>query len=240
MILGNVCTRRCGFCAIESGKTEPVSQDEPQRVAFAAYQMKLSYVVITSVARDDLSDEGAGQFAKTVLAVREKIPESQIEVLTPDFHAKKALIEQVLDTKPQVYNHNLETVERLQRKVRVQGRYDRSLQVLELVKEIDPEIKTKSGLMLGLGESDEEILEAARSLRKVGCDILTVGQYLPPSQKHLEVVEYKSPQYFLSLSDILLELGFQEVYAGPYIRSSYHAGEIFNHMKQKEQGAMSL
>ena len=227
MILGNVCTRRCGFCAIESGRPEPVEADEPQRVARAAEELGLEYVVITSVARDEMPDEGAGHFARTVRAVKETIPGVRVEVLTPDFHARPELIGLVVEAGPEVYNHNLETVERLQKAVRPQASYARTLEVMRVIKSLAPGIKTKSGLMLGLGEKREEVYRAARDLRNAGCEILTLGQYLAPSTDHLPVLEFLSPEDFSAMAEDLKPLGFLEVFAGPYVRSSYHAGETF-------------
>ena len=189
--------------------------------------MGLRYVVITSVARDDMEDEGAAHFAETIYAVRREIPDAEIEVLTPDFHARPELIKQIVDAAPAVYNHNLETVERLQKSVRPQAGYDRSLSVLCIVKELNPSMTTKSGLMLGLGERDEEVYRAASDLRTAGCDILTLGQYLAPSGNHLPVEEYVSPAEFERWETELRGLGFREVFAGPYVRSSYHAGETY-------------
>jgi len=234
MILGDVCTRSCGFCAIKTGKGLTLEQDEPERVASAAAEMGLRYVVITSVARDDLKDEGAEHFARTIAAVKKSIPGVKVEVLTPDFHARPELIEQVLSAAPDVFNHNMESVKRLQKYVRPQARYDRSLEVLSLVKKIRPETYTKSGIMLGLGESREEILEVGRDLRNVDCDILTVGQYLPPSKDHLPLQEYISPEVFQALAGELMTFGFRDVFAGPYVRSSYHAGETFLNAKPLE------
>lgn len=231
MILGNTCTRSCGFCAIQVGRPEFVEADEPYRVAQAAREMRLEYVVITSVARDDLKDEGAGHFAKTVAAVKEIIPEVQVEVLTPDFHARIELLEKIVHEKPTVYNHNMETVERLQKTVRPQASYQRSLEVLTKVKSLDPQMTTKSGIMLGLGETEEEILQAGSDLREAGCDILTLGQYLPPGKNYLPVHDYIRPEVFQTLVDELRRLGFAEVFAGPYVRSSYHAGETFSNTR---------
>lgn len=228
MILGEVCTRSCGFCAIQAGRPEKVEADEPERVAKAAKELGLEYVVITSVARDEMEDEGAGHFARTLEAVYREIPNVQVEVLTPDFHARRELIAQVVAAAPAVYNHNLETVERLQKKVRPQASYSRSLAVLEIVKSLDPKMTAKSGMMLGLSETREEIRQAARDLRSAGCDILTLGQYLPPSQYHLKVAEYIAPEIFKELAAELKALGFREVFSAPYVRSSYHAGETFN------------
>lgn len=228
MILGEVCTRSCSFCAIAAGKPQKVEDDEPQRVAIAARELGLQYVVITSVARDEMPDEGAGHFARTVEAVYKEIPGVQVEVLTPDFHARRELIAQVVAARPTVYNHNMETVERLQRKVRPQAGYARTLEVLRTVKSLDPEMTTKSGLMLGLGETLDEVRQTAKDLRAAGCDILTLGQYLPPSKDHMEVAEYISPEMFKSLAVELKVLGFREVFSAPYVRSSYHAGETFH------------
>lgn len=227
MILGNRCTRRCGFCAIGTGRPEVVEADEPDRIAGAVEELGLQYVVITSVARDDLADEGAGHFYRSIRALRARIPGIQVEVLTPDFHARPELIGQVCKAGPAVYNHNLETVARLQRQVRPQAGYERSLKVIEWVSQSFPEICTKSGLMLGLGESEEEVLEASRDLAESGCEILTLGQYLSPSGKHLEVVEFIPPEVFQRLADRIRRMGFREVYAGPYVRSSYHAEATF-------------
>lgn len=227
MILGNRCTRRCGFCAIETGRGESVEADEPERVARAAEALGLRYVVVTSVARDDLADEGAEQFHRVVIAVKQRIPEAEVEVLTPDFHARPELLSRVCEAEPSVYNHNLETVARLQRWVRPQAGYERSLSVLRWVKRNFPEIRTKSGLMLGLGESEEEVLESASDLLEAGGEILTLGQYLRPSEEHLEVVEFIPPEVFRRLADTMRQMGFREVFAGPYVRSSYHAEETF-------------
>ena len=235
MILGNTCTRRCGFCAIEAGRPDEAEREEPERVAEAAKALGLRYVVVTSVARDDLEDEGAGHFYRTVRALQENIPGVEIEVLTPDFHAREELIEKVCEAGPTVFNHNLETVARLQRRVRPQAGYDRSLRVLETVKERHPAILRKSGLMLGLGEREEEVMEAARDLEKAGCEILTLGQYLPPSEKHFPLSEYFSPEVFRRLADTLRPMGFKEVYAGPTVRSSYHAAETY-HLAESIQG----
>lgn len=235
MILGNTCTRRCGFCAIGAGRPDEVEREEPERVAEAAKALGLRYVVVTSVARDDLEDEGAGHFYRTVRSLQENVPGVEIEVLTPDFHAREELIEKVCEAGPAVFNHNLETVARLQRRVRPQAGYERSLRVLETVKERYPGILRKSGLMLGLGEREEEVMEAARDLEKAGCEILTLGQYLPPSEKHFPLSEYFSPEVFRRLADTLRPMGFREVYAGPYVRSSYHAAETY-HLAELIQG----
>lgn len=225
MILGNRCTRRCGFCAVETGRAEPIDREEPDRVASAAEELGLRYVVVTSVARDDLLDEGAEHFSRCIEALKLRIPGVQVEVLTPDFHARPELVERVCEAGPDVYNHNLETVARLQRRVRPQAGYERSLGVIRWVNRSFPEICTKSGLMLGLGEKEEEVLEASGDLVQAGCEILTLGQYLPPSDTHLELVEFIPPEVFQRLADKIRQMGFREVYAGPYVRSSYHAEE---------------
>ena len=231
MILGDICTRKCGFCAIPVGRPEEVEADEPMRVAEAAVKLGLKHVVVTSVARDDLQDEGAGAFHNTIQAIRELLPDVTIEVLTPDFHAKASLIEHVCDASPTVFNHNVETVERLTPRVRPQARYSRSLKVLEYIKSYDPSIVTKSGLMLGLGETLDEIRQTLRDLKSVGCEMITIGQYLKPEEGKLEIEEFVSPEVFSLLEEEGRKLGFREVYAGPYVRSSYHAGEAYERSK---------
>lgn len=227
MILGDICTRSCGFCAIKAGKPLQVEADEPERVAEAAAELGLEYVVITSVARDEMEDEGAGHFSRTITAVKQRIPGVQVEVLTPDFHARPELIAKIVAAKPTVYNHNLETVARLQKEVRPQASYERTLEVMRVIKKLDPSMTTKSGLMLGLGESRAEVIQAAKDLCEAGCEILTLGQYLAPGTSHLPVQAYVSPEEFKKLSDEIKTFGFREVFAGPYVRSSYHAGETF-------------
>jgi lipoic acid synthetase len=227
MILGEICTRACGFCAIPVGRAQAIEDDEPVRVAQAALKLALTHVVITSVARDDLKDEGAGQFRQTILALRAVLPEAAVEVLTPDFHARRELIEEVCGAKPSVFNHNLETVERLTPLVRPQARYARSLEVLRMIKSCDSEMITKSGLMLGLGERLDEVIGALHDLRSAGCDRVTLGQYLKPKEGKLEVHEFISPETFSFLEEEARAMGFSEAYAGPYVRSSYHAGERY-------------
>lgn len=227
MILGDVCTRRCAFCAIDTKRPEPPEADEPERLAEAAAHLKLRHVVITSVARDDLPDEGAGHFAACITRTREQLPECTIEVLVPDFHAKPELIRIVTDARPEVYNHNLETVARLQKPIRPGARYQRSLDVLRTVKEAAPGLFTKSGLMVGLGEEFDELVEALRDLRSVDCDLLTIGQYLAPSDKHASVAKFYPPAEFEKLADIARELGFKAVASGPFVRSSYFAESLF-------------
>jgi lipoyl synthase len=225
MILGDVCTRPCGFCAVQRGRPEPVALDEPDRLAEACARLGLRHVVITSVTRDDLADGGADQFRRCVLAVRERTG-ATIEVLTPDFDGKSELIDLVLESGPEVFNHNLETVARLQQHVRRKSQYAMSLSVLEHVKKTRPTTRTKSGLMLGLGETTEEVIETLADLRAIGCDLLTLGQYLQPSPRHLKVVRYVPPAEFDALGQIARSLGFADVASGPFVRSSYHADEM--------------
>lgn len=227
MIGGDRCTRACGFCAVSTARPLPLEADEPARVAEATQRMELKHVVITGVARDDLPDGGAEHFARTIAAVRRLSPRTVIEVLTPDFNDRDAAIDLVLAASPQIFNHNLETVRRLTPAVRSRATYDRSLSVLQKAKERRGEaLYTKSGLMLGLGETDDEVLVALADLRRVGCDILTLGQYLQPTLKHLPVVEYVNPEKFEALGRRARELGFVHVASGPMVRSSYHADEF--------------
>lgn len=234
MILGDVCTRHCGFCAVPTGRGRFLRPDEPERVAFAAKELGLRYVVITSVTRDDLPDEGAGHYAETVKAVKREIRNAQVEVLTPDFHSREDLICQVVNTEPEVFNHNLETVERLQRAVRPQADYQCSLKTLETAKRLAPQRITKSGLMLGLGETVPEILETGRHLLSVGVSVLTLGQYLQPSPQSLEVQEFVPPEKFQDLARKLMAMGFEKVFAGVYVRSSYHAEETFSGLGEEQ------
>jgi lipoic acid synthetase len=222
MILGNVCTRPCGFCAVPRGKTLPLEDDEPERVAEAAARLGLRHVVITSVTRDDLPDGGSDHFFRTVVAVRARTG-AVVEVLTPDFGGDPRAIDRVLEAGPEVYNHNLETVPRLYRRVRRNADYLRSLRLLARVKRRAAGIRTKSGIMLGLGETWEEVLELFADLRDVACDLLTVGQYLRPSPAHLPVERYVSPAEFEELGRLARRLGFRHVACGPFVRSSYHA-----------------
>lgn len=228
MILGGICTRHCGFCAVPTGQGEALRHDEPERVAFAAKELGLRYVVVTSVTRDDLADEGAEHYARTIQAVKREIPGSHVEVLTPDFHSREELVRRVVEAEPEVFDHNLETVERLQPTVRPQADYHRSLRTLEIAKRLAPRRVTKSGLMLGLGETVPEILDAGRHLLSVGASILTLGQYLQPNMQSLEVQEYVTPEKFEDLSRKLRAMGFEKVVAGAYVRSSYHARETFS------------
>jgi lipoyl synthase len=223
MILGNVCTRRCGFCAVSKGAPLPVDYDEPQRVAEAVAAMGLRFAVITSVNRDDRKDGGAELFALTIKAIRERVPGCGVEVLIPDFQGNAKAVETVMDAAPDVLNHNTETVPRLYRQVRLGARYERSLEVLELAKQLAPGCPTKSGLMLGLGETTDEVLQVMRDLRAHRVDILTLGQYLRPSPKHLPIVRYVPPEEFEEFGRAGYEMGFAHVESGPLVRSSYHA-----------------
>jgi lipoic acid synthetase len=228
MILGNVCTRPCGFCSVVKGAPEPLEDDEPQRVAEAAFRLGLRHVVITSVTRDDLPDGGADHFRRCILAVRERTG-AAVEVLTPDFLGDMDAVDVVLSAAPEVYNHNMETVPRLYRKVRGRAGYQRSLDLLAHVKERRPETVTKSGLMLGIGETVEELFEVLADLRGVGCDTLTLGQYLAPTLKHVPVARFVPPGEFDELARLARLLGFHKVVAGPFVRSSYHADEMVDH-----------
>jgi lipoic acid synthetase len=224
MILGDICTRNCGFCAIKVGKPLELDAGEPRRVAEIAKEMRLKHVVVTSVARDELPDEGSGQFAETILALREAIPGVIVEVLTPDFKGKRWCIRRVVEAHPDIYNHNIETVERLSPVVRPQAKYERTLDLLRAVKNMDPTIHTKSGIMLGLGETHEEIVQTLRDLRAVGVSAVTIGQYLRPTiSGHLPVVEYVHPDRFAEYERIGDEMGFAFVASGPFVRSSYNA-----------------
>jgi lipoic acid synthetase len=227
MIAGDRCTRACGFCAVTTAKPFPLQPDEPGRVAEATHRMGLKHVVITAVARDDLADGGADHFSRTIKAVRHLNPATVIEVLTPDFNDCDSAIDAVLAAGPQIFNHNLETVRRLTPSVRSRATYDRSLSVLSKVKaKAGPKIYTKSGLMLGLGELEDELLRALRDLRQAGCDIVTLGQYLQPTLRHLPVVEFVRPEKFAEYGQLARELGFVHVASGPMVRSSYHADEF--------------
>jgi lipoic acid synthetase len=226
MILGNTCTRSCGFCAINVGRGEELDPFEPANVAKVAKDLGLKHVVVTSVARDDLPDEGAEQFARTIRALHRQLPHAIVEVLTPDFKAKADLIRIVTDAKPEIYNHNVETVARLQKVVRPQAKYRRSLNVLEKVKELDSAIHTKSGIMLGLGETREEVVETLADLRRSGVDAVTIGQYLRPTMRHLPVNTFVHPREFEEYEKIGLDMGFAFVASGPFIRSSYNAIEF--------------
>jgi len=223
MILGNICTRSCNFCAIQTGKPTELDIGEPARVADAVAMMRLKHCVITSVTRDELKDGGASMWAATIRAIRHKNPGTAIEVLTPDMRGRLDDLDTILDAKPDIYNHNVETVERLQKPVRVQAKYERSLKVLEHAAKRG--FSTKSGLMLGLGEQREEIEATLQDLRDVGVTILTLGQYLQPTSKHLAVERWVTPEEFADLKKFSLSIGFEFVESGPLVRSSYHADE---------------
>jgi len=228
MVLGNVCTRPCGFCSVPKGTPEALEDDEPERVAKAAERLGLRHVVITSVTRDDLPDGGADHFAKCIHAVRNRTG-AAVEVLTPDFQGNVAAIDTVIAADPEVFNHNLETVPRLYRRVRGRAEYRRSLDLLERVKRTAPHIVTKAGLMLGIGETVEELFDVLSDLRSIRCDVLTLGQYLAPTLKHIPVARFVSPAEFDDIAAKARTLGFNKVVAGPYVRSSYHADEMVPH-----------
>ncbi|HEX5439947.1 MAG TPA: lipoyl synthase [Ktedonobacterales bacterium] len=223
MILGSVCTRSCGFCAVATGRPMALDWEEPRRVAEAVTQMGLNHVVVTSVNRDELHDGGATLFAATIRWIRRMNPECAVEVLTPDFKGSREALKVVMDAKPDVFNHNVETVPRLYRRVRPQAVYERSLEVLAWAKEMYPEKPTKTGFMLGLGETHDEIVELLRDIRAHNVDIVTIGQYLRPSPQHLPIERYVPPDEFRDYARIGREMGFRNVYSGPLVRSSYHA-----------------
>jgi lipoic acid synthetase len=225
MILGNICTRPCGFCSVPKGAPDVLEDDEPARVAEAAHRLGLRHVVITSVTRDDLPDGGADHFRRCILAVRQRTG-AVVEVLTPDFLGDLSAVDRVLEAAPEVFNHNMETVSRLYKKVRGRASYQRSLDLLAHVKRRSPKTVTKSGLMLGLGETTEELLDVLADLRAVHCDTLTLGQYLAPTLKHIPVARYVLPAEFDALAVLARSLGFHKVVAGPFVRSSYHDDEM--------------
>jgi lipoic acid synthetase len=221
MILGNICTRSCGFCAVKTGRPLPADLEEPMRVANSVKLMKVKHCVITSVDRDDLKVGGSIIWEQTVNAVRELSPTTTLETLVPDFKGDWDNLQRIIDVAPEIVSHNLETVRRLTKQVRIQAKYDRSLEVLQRLKEGG--MKTKSGIMLGLGETEDEVIESMKDLRSVDCNVLTLGQYLQPTVKHLPVVEFIKPEQFAKYKAIGLELGFRFVESGPLVRSSYHA-----------------
>lgn len=226
LLMGPTCTRSCAFCQVDKGH-QPIALDpqEPQKIADAVDLLGLDYVVLTSVARDDLSDQGAGRFVETIAAIRQQRPQAKIEVLTPDFRGDRTCISTVVAASPICYNHNIETVRRLQGVVRRGAKYERSLSVLKFVKELAPEITTKSGLMVGHGETEAEIVETLQDLYAIGCTSLTLGQYLRPSLEHLPVRKYWTPEEFDRLGEIAKQIGFDRVRSGALVRSSYHASE---------------
>lgn len=225
MILGDLCTRNCPYCAVAHGRPAGLDTAEPARVADAAERMRLRHVVITSVDRDDLPDGGASIFASTIAEIRKRLPSCRIEVLIPDFKGNEAALRAVLDAGPDILNHNTETVPRLYRTARPGGRYPRTLELLDRARKLAPQIPTKSGLMVGLGETWDELVATLADLRSVGCGILTIGQYLAPSSAHLPVARYYHPEEFDMLKSTALSLGFGHVESGPLVRSSYHAHE---------------
>ncbi|OQD32285.1 lipoyl synthase [Bacillus toyonensis] len=233
MILGAVCTRACRFCAVKTGLPTELDLQEPERVADSVVQMGLKHVVITAVARDDLKDGGAAVFAETVRAVRRKNPFTSIEVLPSDMGGVEENLKMLMDAKPDILNHNIETVRRLSDRVRARAKYDRSLEFLRRAKEMQPDIPTKSSIMVGLGEAREDLIEAMDDLRANNVDILTLGQYLQPSKKHLPVLKYYPPAEFAELKEIALSKGFSHCEAGPLVRSSYHADEQVRSAKEK-------
>lgn len=227
LILGNNCTRNCQFCAIKNSLPEVIDNSEPKRIAEAVKKLGLHYVVITSVTRDDLPDGGANQFVKTIEEIRFTNSKVKIEVLTPDFQGSVNALKIILNAKPDVFNHNLETIPRLYNSIRPQAQYQRSLKLLSLAKEISPDILTKSGLMLGLGEKEDEVLKVLEDLIKIKCDILTLGQYLKPREAKVDVKDFILPQQFKQYEHIAKKMGFQYVFSGPWVRSSYFAQEVF-------------
>lgn len=233
MILGDRCTRRCHFCAVSTARPDPVKPDEPRRLAEAVAELGLRHVVITAVARDDLPDEGAGHFAECVREIRHHSPECAIEVLPADFHARDELLAVLCDARPDIYNHNQETVERLSPAIRPQAKYRRTLDVLRKVKGRLPEVYTKSGLMVGLGETRDELRQTMQDLRDVNVDILTVGQYLRPSEDHAPVERYLPPAEFDEIADEARAMGFLSVASGPFVRSSYNAAEVYQAIHQR-------
>jgi lipoic acid synthetase len=225
MILGDVCTRNCGYCAVTHGRPPKYDLSEPSRVASAIAEMRLQHAVITSVDRDDLPDFGAYIFAETIRQIHDQVPECSVEVLVPDFQGNEASIRTVLEARPEIYNHNTETVPRLYKRARPGGRYERVMKIFQYAKSVAPDIPTKTGIILGLGETVEEVVAVMRDLRAVDVDILTLGQYLRPSNEHLPLDRYYTPDEFRELASIGRGLGFRHVEAGPLVRSSYHAWE---------------
>ena len=226
MILGNICTRGCGFCSVEKGYPLQPADDEPVKIAEVSAKLSLRHVVITSVNRDDLPDKGAGQFARTIDEVRRLNRGVTVEVLTPDFSGSEELIKKVAEARPKIYNHNIETVPRLYKKVRPQADYNRSLNLFNIVKKSYPDIITKSGIMVGLGEEKDEVIGVMKELRNVGCDVLTIGQYLMPTKNNLPVMEYIKPDIFDYYKSEGEKMGFKQVESGPFVRSSYNARMI--------------
>lgn len=232
MILGAICTRACRFCAVTSGRPEAVDPTEPRRLALAVKKLRLKHCVITSVDRDDLEDYGARHFADCIKAVREMVSDCTIEVLTPDFNGDRGSIGIVVNSQPDVFNHNVETVQRLSRTIRPKAQYFGSLELLRYVKEMDPEMTTKSGIMVGLGEEPDEVVQTMKDMRDHSIEILTIGQYLRPSEKHAELVRYVHPNEFLGWAKQGKKMGFKHAFCGPLVRSSFHAGEVYEHTQE--------
>jgi lipoic acid synthetase len=228
LILGNICTRNCRFCAVKKGKPQELDYKKPERIVEAIKRLKLKHVVITSVTRDDLEDGGASVFRDVVIAIRKELKDVKIELLIPDFKGSQKALREIIGVKPDLIAHNVETVPRLYKEIRWQANYDCSLKILELIKKYDKNIYTKSGIMLGLGEKEKEVLDVLLDLRKVNCDFLSIGQYLAPSKNHFPVKEYVHPDKFIYYKAKALEFGFLYVASGPYVRSSYLASDYLN------------
>ncbi|MGC2424816.1 MAG: lipoyl synthase [Nitrospirota bacterium] len=232
MILGEICTRRCGFCSVKKGVTEPPNPAEADNIAVAVGKLGLKHAVITSVTRDDLPDGGAGQFEAVIAVLKREFPDLVVEVLTPDFKGDEAALRKVMEAGPHIFNHNLETVPRLYMKVRPQAIYERSLKVLRAAKNLRPDVYVKSGIMAGLGETEDEVVSVMRDLRGAGCDLLTIGQYLRPSKENLHVEEYVLPEVFERYAEAGKRMGFLSVASAPFVRSSYNAEEVFAAIKR--------
>ncbi|MCK4308550.1 MAG: lipoyl synthase [Candidatus Atribacteria bacterium] len=233
MILGNICTRDCRFCAVKKGKPLPLDSEEPSHIAQAAKRLNLKHIVVTSVTRDDLPDGGAEHFTQTIIEIKRLLLKSTVEVLVPDFKGSGDALQKIINVQPEVINHNIETVPRLYRLVRPKAVYERSLELLKQIKIRDKDIISKSGIMIGLGEKEKEVVETMEDLREVDCDILTIGQYLKPSPHHLDVQDYIHPDKFEEYQKIGMSLGFEYVASAPLVRSSYHAGEILKDISTK-------
>lgn len=233
MVMGSTCTRNCRFCAVNKGLPEKLDPEEPQNVALASKKLGLKHTVITSVTRDDLEDGGASHFVEIIKAMRRENPESTVELLIPDLKGNWSALKKIIDAKPDILNHNIETVEPLYKKVRPMAIYNRSIELLKQVKIFDKDVYTKCGIMLGLGETEQQVLKVMDDLLEVGCDILTIGQYLRPSKNHLPVFEYITPQKFEKYKKIAIEKGFKFVASGPYVRSSYKAFEGMEILKNQ-------
>lgn len=234
MIMGNICTRGCRYCSVPKGKPYPLDKDEPKKIANAVEKLGLKYVVITSVTRDDVEDGGAIHFANTIKEIKKLSENIKVEILVSDFLGNEKAIKTVIDSNPDVCGHNIETIPRLYKKIRPKADYKRSLNILKKAKEINKSLITKSGIMVGLGESEKEVIEVMHNLRDVDCDIMTIGQYLRPSKKHVEVAEYIKPQQFKKYEEMAYIMGFKYVASQPLVRSSYHAEEAYFELKKKE------